>query len=231
MRPWGKVTSLASGIRLYRLTSIAAMLICFAVVLNIGPFAKPPERVGLPGIGAQSAAPTSLTGAQTGAGVAPDRSQSSAAALNRSEPTGSLLELPVRETAVVRTAYEPVGSSIVTTATADPGIADLAAEHASIVGVWAPDASACSVRDFRDGLLPTLINTEGAWAGDTVCIFNNQKQTATGWRVAATCSNPREHWTADVRLTVKDDRLTWTSKRGRQVYTRCAPKFLTAAAR
>jgi hypothetical protein len=100
-----------------------------------------------------------------------------------------------------------------------------------IVGVWAPDPSACSMRDFREGLLPTIINTDGAWAGETFCIFKNRRQTETGWRVSANCSNPRERWTADIRLTVKDNRLTWTSKRGTQVYTRCAPDFVVAVAR
>jgi hypothetical protein len=99
-----------------------------------------------------------------------------------------------------------------------------------IVGVWAPDASTCAARDFRDGVLPTVIDAEGAWAGDTFCAFTKKERTEEGWRVVAKCSNPRERWTSSVRLTVSDNRLTWTSKRGAQVYTRCEPDVLMAHA-
>ena len=104
-------------------------------------------------------------------------------------------------------------------------------KQATIVGVWAPDTGTCSARDFRAGVLPAVINAEGAWAGETFCVFKNKRETETGWRVIAKCSNQREHWTANVRLTVQDNRLTWTSKRGTQTYTRCAPDVLTAQAR
>jgi hypothetical protein len=102
---------------------------------------------------------------------------------------------------------------------------------ASFVGVWAPDAGTCSARNLRDGVLPAVISTDGAWAGETFCMFTNKKQTEAGWNVVAMCSNPRERWTANVRLAVKDNRLTWTSKRGAQAYTRCAPDVLMAVAR
>jgi hypothetical protein len=112
----------------------------------------------------------------------------------------------------------------------DDSNSDLA-KNTSIVGVWAPNPGTCSARDFREGALPAVISTDGAWAGETFCMFSNKKQTETGWNVTAKCSNPRERWTANVRLTVKDNRLTWTSRRGTQAYTRCAPDVLMAAAR
>jgi hypothetical protein len=102
---------------------------------------------------------------------------------------------------------------------------------ASIVGVWAPDASACTARNFRDGSLPTVINPDGAWAGETFCLFRNQRQVPNGWRMMANCSNPNEHWTTEVRLTVSQDRLNWASKRGTQAYARCPSDFLIAATR
>jgi hypothetical protein len=104
-------------------------------------------------------------------------------------------------------------------------------KNATIVGVWAPNAGTCSARDFREGALPAVISTDGAWAGETFCMFSNKKPTETGWNVVAKCSSPKERWTANVRLTVKDNRLTWTSRRGTQAYTRCAPDVLMAAAR
>ena len=84
----------------------------------------------------------------------------------------------------------------------------------TLLGVWAPDASSCSLRDFRQGLLPTIINANGAWAGETFCSFKNPKRTDTGWQVVATCSNADERWTTPVHLKIKGDRLTWASKRG-----------------
>jgi hypothetical protein len=104
-------------------------------------------------------------------------------------------------------------------------------KRAAIVGIWAPDAGTCSARDFREGMLPAVINADGAWAGDTFCIFADKKETETGWSVLAKCSNPREHWTAKVRLTVHNNRLTWTSRRGTQIYTRCAPDVRMADVR
>jgi hypothetical protein len=104
-------------------------------------------------------------------------------------------------------------------------------QNATIIGVWAPNAGTCSAREFREGALPAIISAEGAWAGDTFCLFSSKKQTETGWNVVAKCSNPREHWRANVRLTVKDNRLTWMSRRGTQAYTRCAADVLMAEAR
>ena len=106
-----------------------------------------------------------------------------------------------------------------------------AAKKKAVLGVWAPDAGSCSARDFRDGLLPTVITAEGAWAGETFCLFTKHEPSETGWRVIAKCSSPRERWTSHVRLTVSENRLTWTSKRGTQAYTRCAPDVLMAQAR
>jgi hypothetical protein len=106
-----------------------------------------------------------------------------------------------------------------------------AVKKEAILGIWAPDAGSCSARDFRDGFLPTVITAEGAWAGDTFCLFTKYEASETGWRVVAKCSSPRERWTSQVRLTVSENRLTWTSRRGTQAYTRCAPEVLMAQAR
>jgi len=110
-----------------------------------------------------------------------------------------------------------------------PGHAN--AERPAIVGVWAPDTGACSARDFQDGVLPTVITNEGAWAGETFCMFTKRKETEKGWTVVAKCSGSRERWISKVRLTVTENRLTWASKRGTQAYTRCRPDILMAQAR
>jgi hypothetical protein len=91
----------------------------------------------------------------------------------------------------------------------------------AIVGVWVPEPNSCASRRSRDGILAAVISTHGAQAGDTSCIFKRQKQIERDWWMLANCSSPHENWTVNVRLTVKGDRLIWTSKRGIQTYTRC----------
>jgi len=98
------------------------------------------------------------------------------------------------------------------------------------VGIWGADASACSPRLNRKGLLPAVIDGKGAWAGETFCAFKGKKQTADGWNVVASCSNAHDRWTANIRLVVNGDRLTWTSQRGSQSYFRCRLELRMARA-
>jgi hypothetical protein len=102
------------------------------------------------------------------------------------------------------------------------------AEDVAVAGLWVPDVNACSFRSFREGLLPTIINNEGAWAGETFCLFKSRKPIASGWLVAAECSGDGKHWSVQVRLTLKGNQMTWESRRGRQVYTRCTPDLRMA---
>ena len=91
----------------------------------------------------------------------------------------------------------------------------------AFIGIWGIDASACSPRRNRKGFLPAVIDGEGAWAGETFCTFERKKHTAAGWDVVANCSNRHERWTANVRLIVNGEQLTWTSERGSISYLRC----------
>ncbi len=93
----------------------------------------------------------------------------------------------------------------------------------AFVGIWAVDASACSPRLNRNGFLPAVIDRTGAWAGETFCTFERKKHTAKGWDVVANCVNTHDRWTANVRLTISGDQLTWTSERGSASYLRCQP--------
>ena len=97
----------------------------------------------------------------------------------------------------------------------------------SFVGMWGGDSSACSSQNKRR-LIPTIIDQEGARAGETVCKFKKMNEVADGWNMVASCSNPRERWTSNVQLKLRDDRLTWTSKRGSQSYVRCSPGVMVA---
>jgi hypothetical protein len=96
-------------------------------------------------------------------------------------------------------------------------------------GMWGADQSACSTRN-RKRLLPTMIDTDGARAGETFCRFKKKQETQSGWNVVANCSNGRERWVANVRLKVQAERLTWSSERGSQAYVRCEPGMTVAQA-
>jgi hypothetical protein len=96
-----------------------------------------------------------------------------------------------------------------------------AAPPVSFTGLWAPNPSACSPKSNRRQLLPAVINQDGAWAGEVSCSFRSLKQEGNVAVASSTCSNGRRRWTANVRLAVAGDRLTWSSERGSQTYVRC----------
>jgi len=96
-------------------------------------------------------------------------------------------------------------------------------------GMWGADQSACSTRN-RKRLLPTMIDADGARAGETFCRFRKKQETQSGWNVVANCWNGRERWVANVRLKVQGERLTWSSERGSQAYVRCEPGMTVAQA-
>ena len=234
-------TLLPRTFHVHGLATAGAILTCAAVVLNVGQFARAQKTSDVP---ADPAAARAVI-------EQPDRwSSFPRTATDIPEPLKDLIQTasisvadgapwtlrPASEKDASRQSdgkppREHAGSAEpVTQPYADQAGSDLAKSD-MIVGVWAPDAGTCSARNFRQGDLPTVISTDGAWAGETFCIFTKKKQTEIGWRVVAKCSSPRERWTANVRLTVNDSRLTWTSERGTQVYTRCRPDVHTAQAR
>jgi hypothetical protein len=239
MHSWESMQPLKSSLRprhgyWHEVTAAGALLTCFAVVLNLGPLAKlreAPRAATEP-----PAASDSSIRPQVVSGVQPDRARSTVEAVDGAETINPSTDLSaILDDAFGRFGVQPARPSDRDT---EIPVRQVRQEHeqvvqllAPIVGIWAPDANACTARYFREGFLPTIINADGAWAGETFCVFRNQKQTETGWKVVASCSNPTEHWTTEVRLTVKDNRLMWTSKRGTQAYTRCAPDFLMALAR
>jgi hypothetical protein len=168
-----------------------------------------------------------------------DRFQSFQLAMDETGGTESIASpaasAPEAEPVVTPDVPIPVSRPTLSTNRSAPESAEVeetaSIENASIVGVWAPNAGTCSAREFREGTLPAIISAEGAWAGETFCLFSSKKQIDSGWSVVAKCTSPKEHWIAKVRLTVKENRLTWTSRRGTQAYSRCAPDVLMAAAR
>jgi hypothetical protein len=209
-----------------------ALLACLSIMFNIGLLAHEATRAPI------ERPPTAIPRSQAVSVAPPARSRSDTKAETSEmiepslEPTSLFddefgrLELPPRKPKPGRDSIQPKQTGR-DRASSEP----VAQPLASIAGIWAPDATTCSAQHFRDGTLPAVINADGAWAGDTFCTFKNHKQADAGWRVMASCSSPREHWTTEVHLTVKDNRLMWKSKRGTQAYARCGPDFRVAAAR
>ncbi|NNM70861.1 hypothetical protein [Enterovirga aerilata] len=92
---------------------------------------------------------------------------------------------------------------------------------ASVAGRWASHPSACSDRKGRSAYLPLLIDERGAKAGGASCSFRRTAQDGNRWSVTAACADATERWDAHVRLVLAGNRLTWSSERGTQTYTRC----------
>jgi hypothetical protein len=231
-------TLLQSAIRPEGLATAGAMLTCVAVVLNVGPFVagqrSEPPRLALAGDPMPKVMPMAWQ-APAGEPVATTADPEPAV-----EPETTVATAPAEPALFwLASAEMPVMPVTMAADTQESRPAEPAADHAPpeaakpnpVVGVWSPDGGNCSARDFKDGTLPTVINAEGAWAGETFCVFTKRKETEAGWRVVAKCSAPRARWTSNVRLTVSDNRLTWASERGTQAYTRCAPDVLMAQAK
>ncbi len=55
----------------------------------------------------------------------------------------------------------------------------------------------------------------------TLCTFRNIQAENGGWRVRATCSEGKESWNADGKITVSASKLAWASERDVVNYSRC----------
>jgi hypothetical protein len=187
----------------------AALLVCVAVIAGFGRMDNPAPAE--PGRTTPSAAPVWTTSAVEPAPSSPIAQAEAAAAV--------VADLPPP---IVVNDIAPAAVPLADASSAETG--------SEVIGLWAPDAGSCSLRGFRQGLLPTIINSEGAWAGETFCVFKSRKPTENGWRVVAECSSGNDHWTTQVRLSLKGERLIWESKRGRQVYSRCGTDLRMASA-
>jgi hypothetical protein len=113
----------------------------------------------------------------------------------------------------------------------DPRAEAIAENQPSFVGIWVPQGGTCSIRSFKEGSLPAVITEQGAWAGETFCLFKKLKRTRIDWKAVASCSDSSEDWTTDVQLSVKANQLIWKSKSGTQFYSKCSSDILVAANR
>lgn len=96
-----------------------------------------------------------------------------------------------------------------------------AADPEDFTGIWAVNERACTPQVGREGFLPTIINAQGAWAGETTCAFGAGQRDGNSWTFPTVCSDPTKKWKSDVHLTVDGRRLTWKSQSGARTYVRC----------
>jgi hypothetical protein len=90
----------------------------------------------------------------------------------------------------------------------------------TFVGGWGIDADQC--RQTPDKRSPVTISARRAEAFGATCQFDStQRESASEWRIRATCADEHDRWNANIRLTLSGSRLTWTSERGTVTYLRC----------
>jgi len=211
---------------LSKVCTLSAFSVCVSIIFGAGTLLRPVPQ----GLGHSAGTPVLISTAitePTSELSVPDTAQ----AVTETTAAKPWPEVTVPNPSDLIADMMAVPQQIEMTAnSADPvaASAQSAMQQATFVGVWAPDASSCSLRSFRDGLLPTVINQEGASAGQTFCSFKNQQQVQGGWRMDALCSNKQERWSARVHLSVSGDRLIWRSQRGSQSYARCTSDLRVA---
>jgi hypothetical protein len=104
----------------------------------------------------------------------------------------------------------------------DPLPVDVTGSVRPLAGTWGPDASACSRRSAaKSGVIPMTIARDAARAGEAACTFKSVQRSGNDWRVVAQCSDGRQRWTSQVKLSLAGKRLSWVSARGTQTYVRC----------
>src|SRR5829696_4162802 len=99
------------------------------------------------------------------------------------------------------------------------------------VGVWAVDAPSCAAVSGSEEPARTVIRNDHARAGASSCAFREKRAIDGVWNIKAKCTSSNERWTANIKLSVTADRLTWTSERGTQEYVRCGSPTQLARAR
>ena len=57
-----------------------------------------------------------------------------------------------------------------------------------------------------------------------ICLFHNIQAENLGWRVRATCSERKETWNANGKITVMANKLVWISDRDEVNYFRCSER-------
>ena len=108
------------------------------------------------------------------------------------------------------------------TAPVSPAAAVKAVETVeTFTGKWAGHRSACSPRNKTTPYVPLSLSERGAKAGNASCSFRRVAKNGSSWNIDAQCRNDAESWDTQIRLVLAGSKLTWSSKRGTEIYTRC----------
>jgi peptidoglycan hydrolase-like protein with peptidoglycan-binding domain len=90
----------------------------------------------------------------------------------------------------------------------------------SYTGIWAGSAADCPTSTAVGD--PLQITNRRAAIGENVCNFDIPQRDGQGWRTKATCQRPgKAPWSSNVRITVVDNHLTWSSENGATTFVRC----------
>jgi hypothetical protein len=86
------------------------------------------------------------------------------------------------------------------------------------VGTWTDDSSQCvNGRGF------VSISARRAEANGTACDFDSvQQETESSWSIRARCVSPTARWIANIKLSLSNPRLIWTSEKGTDHFYRCS---------
>ena len=91
---------------------------------------------------------------------------------------------------------------------------------ATFGGTWSATPASCNRRNRKSGDLIN-INSEKAESDFSLCSFLGMSKSSTSFLVTAHCSNSATEWDANVSLTRTGNKLTWSSERGTDIFTRC----------
>jgi hypothetical protein len=88
----------------------------------------------------------------------------------------------------------------------------------SFIGIWST-APCRSARTKEERI--TINSRRTKSSAGSVCEFHDFASDNRGWRVRATCSQGDQHWTANGKFALKDNKLVWTSGSDVIRYFRC----------
>jgi peptidoglycan hydrolase-like protein with peptidoglycan-binding domain len=84
----------------------------------------------------------------------------------------------------------------------------------TFLGRWGDDAADCLST-------PIQISEREAKSANSICKFGTVRREDNGWRIQAVCTAGGETWSDNVRLSVSDGRLTWSTDTLTKVYMKC----------
>jgi hypothetical protein len=109
-------------------------------------------------------------------------------------------------------------------ATATHAPVSIDARRYGFVGGWALDQNQCRESGGRGPLTISANRAETfGERGLSTCEFaSTTQESANVWRTKAVCSYDGKRWTANIKLSLNGNRLTWESERSPATYLRCS---------